>query len=124
MNRRFSRPDQASAKREGPDFRCGWKMSKNRHVPLDEKLVALQHADPERKWRSLDDHRVCALCEKVITGRMIDIWQDEGGEYHLHCPTPGCCGSPSDFLYRGAAETSHKPTSDQQIDFEFGSTTS
>jgi len=99
-------------------------MSKNRHVPLDEKLAALQAADPERKWSSLDDHRVCGVCEKVITGRMIDIWQDEHGSYHLHCPTSGCSGSPSDWLCRGASETSHKAPSDRQIDFEFKSRTS
>jgi hypothetical protein len=96
-------------------------MDKNRHIPLDEKLAALRHADPERKWNSLDDHRVCALCEKVITGRMIDIWQDERGGYHLHCPTPDCYGSPRHWLCRGPSET--KPASDRQIDFEFRSMT-
>lgn len=72
--------------------------ARNRHIPLDEKLVALQQADPRRKWASLDDSRVCALCEKVITGRMIDVWQDGKGSYHLHCPTPGCSGSPHDWF--------------------------
>jgi len=100
------------------------EMRKNRHVPLDEKLAALQRADPQRKWSSLDDHRVCALCEKAITGRMVDIWQDERGDYHLHCPTPGCSGSLSDWLYRGGSETPNKTASDGQIDFEFRPTTS
>ena len=59
-------------------------MGKNRHVPLDEKLVALQLADPERKWSLLDNHRVCALCEKVTTDRMIDIWQDEAESTDRH----------------------------------------
>lgn len=75
--------------------------AKNRHIPLDEKLVALQQADPSRHWSSLDDNRVCALCEKVITGRMIDVWQDGKGAYHLHCPTSGCAGAPQDWFPHG-----------------------
>ena len=73
----------------------------NKHVTLDEKLTALRESDTHRKWESLDDRRVCILCEKVITGRMIDIWQDGRGTYHLHCPTMGCPGTPRDWFYHG-----------------------
>ena len=76
-------------------------FGKNRHIPLDEKLTALQQADPSRRWSSLDDNRICTICEKVITGRMIDVWQDARGAYHLHCPTSGCEGTPQDWFPHG-----------------------
>src|SRR5207302_9709134 len=75
----------------------------NKHVGLDEKLLALQKADPHRKWYSLDDQRVCVLCDKVINGRMIDVWQDDRGAYQLHCPRPGCPATPRDWFYHGTA---------------------
>ena len=74
----------------------------NKHVALDQKLVVLQEADSFRKWHSLDDRRVCVLCNRLITGRMIDIWQDHHGLYKLHCPTPGCPAVPRDWIYHGA----------------------
>lgn len=77
----------------------------NKHVPLDEKLSVLHEVDAFRKWSSLDDRRVCALCDKVINGRMIDIWQDKRGIFHLHCPTPGCPATARDWLYHGATTT-------------------
>ena len=77
----------------------------NKHVRLDEKLAALQEADSHRKWYSLDDRRVCVLCDKLISGRMIDVWQDEHGVYRLHCPTPGCAATPRDWFYHGAARS-------------------
>lgn len=77
----------------------------NKHVPLDEKLAVLQEVDAFRKWSSLDDRRVCVRCEKVINGRMIDVWQDTRGAFHLHCPTPGCPATARDWLYREAKRT-------------------
>ena len=73
----------------------------NRRIGLDEKLSLLQEVDPVRHWSSLDDRRVCVLCNKVITGRMIDIWQDARGHYRFHCPTPGCPATPRDWFYHG-----------------------
>lgn len=81
-------------------------FGKNRHIPLDEKLTALQQADPSRRWSSLDDNRICTVCEKVISGRMIDVWQDARGAYHLHCPTSGCKGTPQDWFPHGVGQTS------------------
>ena len=54
-------------------------MSMNKRLGLQDKLVALQESDSYRKWYSLDDRRVCVLCEKLISGRMIEVWQDEIG---------------------------------------------
>lgn len=68
----------------------------------EEKLAILQAADSHRKWYSLDDQRVCVLCDKAITGRQIDITQDSRGGYSLHCPTEGCPSVPSDWFYHGA----------------------
>ncbi len=74
----------------------------NKRIMLDEKLAVLQEADTFRKWYSLDDGRVCVLCDRVISGRMIDVWQDKRGIFHFHCPTPGCTASPRDWFYHGA----------------------
>ena len=81
----------------------------NKHVSLDKKLRALQANDPFRKWYSLDDQRLCILCEKVITGRMIDVRQDSKGNYWLNCPTPGCAGSPRDWFTHKDIHRSNLP---------------
>jgi len=73
-----------------------------KHVPLDEKLTALREADTLRHWYSLDDRRVCVLCNRLITGRMIQVWQGKSGEYQLRCPTPGCPSEPRDWFDHGA----------------------
>jgi hypothetical protein len=77
----------------------------NKRIPLAEKLIALKEADTFRKWYSLDDRRVCVLCDRVITGRMIDVWQESNGSYHLHCPTPGCPATPRDWFYHGPTKS-------------------
>ena len=64
----------------------------NKRVSLDKKLAALQASDPYRKWQSLDDERVCILCEKVISGRLVDVWQGSDGAYWLNCPTQAAPG--------------------------------
>jgi hypothetical protein len=94
----------------------------NKHVGLDEKLTVLQASDGYRKWYSLDDQRVCILCEKLINGRMIDIWQDHDGAYMLHCPTPGCSGKPRDWFYCGfegarRSRVPQEPVTDPQLQF-------
>ena len=77
-------------------------MTVNKRIPLDRKLGALQAHDTYRKWNSLDDQRICILCERLITGRMIDVWESSRGILHLHCPTPGCASKPRDWFYHGA----------------------
>jgi len=92
------RPIAASAE---TNFVGSKNETMNTHVALDEKLAVLQENDSFRKWYSLDDCRVCILCDRLITGRMIDIWKDKRGSYHLHCPTPGCDATPRDWFYHG-----------------------
>lgn len=56
----------------------------------EEKLAVLRAADKERKWYSLDDKRVCTVCDRSFRGSQIDIVTDGNGSHHLHCPTPEC----------------------------------
>ena len=56
----------------------------------EERLDILRETDRERKWYSLDDKRVCAVCDRVFTGRQVEMEPVLGGHYLLHCPTPGC----------------------------------
>lgn len=69
----------------------------------EEKLALLQRADTRRKWYSLDDQRVCVLCERTITGRQIQVIRDPQGSCTLRCPTEGCASLPSDWFYHGSA---------------------
>ncbi|HVF73259.1 MAG TPA: hypothetical protein VM940_16775 [Chthoniobacterales bacterium] len=69
----------------------------------EEKLAILQTTDTRRRWYSLDDQRVCVLCDRAITGRQIEIRKEPGGKVSVHCPTPDCCSEPSDWFYQGNA---------------------
>jgi len=92
----------SAAKREMNPMRS----IKNKRLNLDEKLIALRGTDSHGKWNSLDDQRVCAVCDRVITGRMIDAWRDGQGCFHLHCPTMGCAGTPHDWFQHGLGKSS------------------
>lgn len=70
--------------------------------------------------REIDDERVCILCNRVISGRMIDIWQAANGRYRLHCPTPGCPSVPRDWFYHGTSAIAPDANSDSsQGNFDF-----
>lgn len=73
-------------------------MRINRHLRPEEKLAVLRLADTGRKWSSLDDRRVCILCDRAISGRMIEIWQNKNGTYRVHCPTTDCISSPTEWI--------------------------
>jgi hypothetical protein len=75
----------------------------NSHLLPEAKLAILQAVDTRRKWHSLDDQRVCVLCDRTITGRQIEIIEEPGGTYSARCPTPGCAAVPSDWFYQGNA---------------------
>jgi hypothetical protein len=67
----------------------------------DEKLTVLQKCDGFRKWYSMDDARICVLCDRFITGRQIRITRDRRGGHALHCPTSGCRSTPREWMYAG-----------------------
>lgn len=79
-------------------------------LPPEEKLAALQAMDPRRRWASLDDQRVCVLCDRVITGRQIEVSCSSDGVCSARCPTPGCPALPSDWFYRGTGHSSNAAT--------------
>ena len=83
----------------------------NSHLPPEEKLALLQLADSRRKWYSLDDQRVCVLCDRTITGRQIEIVRDEAGACSFRCPTAGCPALPSDWFYHGSAFSGRRDSS-------------
>lgn len=76
------------------------------HVTLDDRLSILRGGDRFRKWNSLDDQRVCRVCERKFKGRQVDIRRFTGGRYKLYCPTLGCTSGPHQWLYPGAAVVS------------------
>lgn len=72
-------------------------MKSDRLLP-EERLEILKAADRERKWYALDDKRVCTVCDRVFTGRQVDMQRDQRGRYLLACPTPGCPSTISHWL--------------------------
>jgi hypothetical protein len=69
------------------------------HVNLDDRLTILRAGDRFRKWNSLDDQRVCCVCQRKFKGRQIEIRRFPGGRYKLYCPTLGCPSGPHQWLY-------------------------
>lgn len=81
------------------------------NAPLlpEDKLAILRANDPRRKWLSLDDQRVCVLCDRTLTGRQIVVRRERNGAgYSVHCPTPGCPAVPGDWFYQGNACSSSR----------------
>ena len=74
-----------------------------KHLTLEERLDVLRKADRFRKWNSLDDERVCVVCERIFNGRQIDIRRDHRGRYLLQCPSEGCPSLVAHWFYAGAA---------------------
>jgi hypothetical protein len=68
-------------------------------IKLDDRLSVLRAGDRFRRWNSLDDQRVCSVCERKFKGRQIEIRRFSGGRYTLHCPTLGCPSGPHQWLY-------------------------
>ena len=59
-----------------------------------ERLKLLRELDRSSRWYSLDDKRVCGLCERLFSGREIRFLPQEPSGYALRCPTGDC---PADF---------------------------
>jgi hypothetical protein len=69
-----------------------------RRLLPEERLDILRKIDRESGWSSLDDRRICLICDRLFTGRQVEIDAGKSG-YTLHCPTPGC---PSHFQHWAA----------------------
>lgn len=69
----------------------------------ERRLDILRGADTFRKWSSLDDKRVCVVCDRVFTGRQIEIERDQRGRYLLKCPTIGCPSLAAHWFFNGNA---------------------
>jgi len=80
----------------------------NKPLLPEEKLAILQAADSRRRWHSLDDRRVCVLCDRTITGRQVEVRVESSGTVSVHCPTEGCQSVPSDWFYQGNACSASK----------------
>ena len=39
----------------------------------EQRLDILRAADDDRTWHSLDDKRVCAVCDRIFSGRQVEI---------------------------------------------------
>src|SRR5215470_7918581 len=73
------------------------------HVKNEDRLSILRAGDRFRKWKSLDDQRVCNVCERQFKGRQVELRRFPGGKYRLCCPTLGCPSEPNHWLYPRAA---------------------
>jgi hypothetical protein len=85
-----------------------------RRLLPEDRLDILRKIDWESGWSSLDDRRICLLCERLFTGRQVEI--DSGkSSYTLHCPTPGC---PSHFTHWSATAVHRSSGEYQAVDVE------
>jgi hypothetical protein len=71
------------------------------HFEPDDRLSILRAGDQFRIWKSLDDQRVCILCERKFNGHKVEIVRCGDGTYELHCPTEECNSGPHQWVYPG-----------------------
>jgi hypothetical protein len=84
------------------------------HLKLDDRLSALRAQDRLRKWRSLDDERLCIICKRKFNGRQVEIRRVGNRKYELHCPTEGCDSAPHLWIYPATPLVSHVIKSDHR----------
>ena len=90
-------------------FRCKAQSAScvmTANVKLGDRLSILRAGDRFRKWNSLDDRRVCSVCERKFKARQVEIRPFPGGRYKLYCPTLGCPSEPYQWLYSRASVVS------------------
>ena len=65
-----------------------------------DKLEALRRLDQFRSWHSLDEKRYCLVCDRIITGRQIEVTGGTrgNGPLRLSCPTERCHSIPIDWV--------------------------
>lgn len=67
----------------------------------EDKLDLLRKLDHAHAWESLDEKRCCILCERTFSGRQVLVAETRRGRTQLSCPTPGCVGTPREWVRRG-----------------------
>jgi hypothetical protein len=72
-------------------------------LTAEERIKILRAGDKLRTWASLDDERLCVLCERILSGWQIEILRDNCGRYLLKCPTSGCGSFAAHWFYVGNA---------------------
>jgi hypothetical protein len=82
------------------------------HLKLDDRLSVLRAEDRFRKWRSLDDERVCIICKRKFNGRQVEIRRVTNRKYELHCPTEGCNSRPHLWISSATPLVAHVIKSD------------
>ena len=90
-----------------------------KHLTPEDRLDILRAADPQRKWSSLDEQRICTRCHKLITGRQIEIRRDQRGRFLLHCPTSDCSSTVQDWFYQGSAARPEGAPISRTAEFSF-----
>ena len=74
-----------------------------------EVLQSLDHFRAWRYWKSLDDQRVCILCEEKFSGHEVQITRSDNGKYELQCPTKDCNSGPHQWVYPDAPLIPDRP---------------
>jgi hypothetical protein len=72
-----------------------------------DKLTILQANDHFRDWHTLDDKRVCALCDRKFTGHDVVI-SSSSDEVQLRCPTTNCQSGVHQWVYQANPLISQK----------------
>jgi len=76
-----------------------------------DKLSILQANDHFRDWHTLEDERVCALCNQKFSGNEVVI-ATMRDEVELRCPTSNCRSAVHQWVYPGNALLSEKSYED------------
>jgi hypothetical protein len=66
----------------------------------NERLSILRACDHFREWQSLDDGRVCVVCNRTFNGHEVQIVMIGNG-YKLLCPTASCESGVHQWVYQG-----------------------
>jgi hypothetical protein len=65
-----------------------------------DKLSILRANDHFRDWHTLDDERVCVLCDRKFSGHDVQISSVDDG-FELRCPTANCKSGVHQWAYPG-----------------------
>ena len=78
----------------------GCTLQPGMEAKLTDKLSILRTSDHFRDWHTLDDERICVLCDRKFNGHDVHV-STVGDEFELHCPTTNCKSSVHQWVYPG-----------------------